>query len=153
MSGHDLMMYISIACHYCTGSLIAESSRSNAYSFELLLGFPSDFADPNCPLLNIVSFQQKLDAIPLLSQFFVCCKAMYEAVTRSTKPSNLVQLPASMPATFDNLCMHSSWDQMMIGEWQMFPLADLTLGGPTGWCKLWRCIGSTRDVGREHRFQ
>ncbi|KAG9859301.1 hypothetical protein KCU98_g154, partial [Aureobasidium melanogenum] len=72
---------------------------------------------------------------------------MHKAVTSSTQPSNLVQLPASMPATLDNLCMHSSRNQMMVSKRKMIPLANLTLSGSTGRYKLRR----GRSVGSDNR--
>lgn len=119
----------------------------------ILLGFPPDLADPNCPFLDIISFQQQLNAIPLLGQFFISRKSMDKTVTSSAQPSDFVQLPASMPATLNNLCMHSPWDQVMISKRKMFSLANLTLGGSTGRHELWWCSGPTRDVRREDRFE
>lgn len=118
-----------------------------------LLGFPSDLADPNCPFLDIISFQQQFNAIPLFGQFFIGRKSMHKTVTSSAEPSNFVQLPASMPATLDNFRMYSSRNQVMIGKRKMFPLTNLTLGGSTRRHKLWRSSGSTRDVRSEDRFE
>lgn len=99
--------------------------------------FPPHFAHPLLPILRIVTFQDPFDRIPLPRQLLITGHSMYKTVASPTQPRHTIEPPLLVPASLQNLGVHTTWYQVMIRQWDPVSFAYLTVAGlraePSGW--------------------
>lgn len=100
-------------------------SHSHYLFLKELLSFPTDPANPLCPVLNIVPFEDLVYGVVLARKLFVGRHTVHKAMARATQPSDAVQHPLFMPATLEHFGMDFSRDQMVVGQRDPVPVTYL----------------------------
>lgn len=95
--------------------------------------------------LHIFPLPQLLHRIELPCQLLMRANTMHKAMTSTTQPSDLIQLPLLAPPTFESFGMHASRDEMVIRQGNLGSQAEFA-GAGAGGCPYRRRGGRGRGV-------
>jgi hypothetical protein len=124
-----------------TGSNHIKVLCSSINSITHSSGLPPHLPNPTCPLDHILPLHQQFHTIQLLRQLLITRNLVDERMTSPTQPRHFRQLPLRMPPPLNSLRMHLPWDQMVVSQRQLLPVAYFTAirarsgqrGGVFGW--------------------